>query len=713
MLPTATAHCSLLTMLRRVQHIILSIQYFLIYSWAVLRHVLMHVLMLLVAYLILRGGPQIDDIFRSLNASELNIFTNRPFRVASLYTVLWGLSIWFCSRILLTLADVRGPKLLDSFRRFPQQESERERERLAVYIQRIPMILGTMPPVLVALACLNADNAQPFYGIWFFLLAIGLGLWFVFHRVVLRRLFPGIRFDPHQYFPDRRHWFNVWVSSNATTRLVYAFLIGNWLLWLFFIFVPIDWMIYRKLGPLGVLLTGFVWFTPLVSILSYWNSPTRPVLLLTLLWIVFCSFFNDHTLLRFSDSTPSKEVAARPGIADHFARWTSVRQSWPTDTMPVFIIATEGGGIRSLNWTVGVLHKLDSIFPAFRQQTFAISGVSGGGAGVALYAAFQHDKLNSYRRVDNVPGVSPVGLAKQSTVGINGFRQAIGDDFLSPLLGPFLFHETLQRMVPFAVQQLNRSNWLEDAWSLSYRKKLQRNTLEEPFLGLFRADPLHTPNLFLNCVLTESGQKAILSNLRIDNDYFHDVLDIYDITRRDMPIKTAASVTARFPWLTGGGLLTRPNGRAFGHVVDGGYWDNTGLETALSVLACIAPDIERLNKQPNTPFQVVPVVLYLQNSLLDDPIRISNTFIEVIMPIEASMNANERKSAYVASLTRNTLRNYTPKTRFFQLSLDRQTGVPLPLGWYLSDDAQHDLWRKINAIPQDQARVLRALNQFF
>ena len=260
-------------MLRRTQHILLSIQYFLIYSWAVLRHVLMHVLMLLVAYLILTSGPQIDDIFRSLNASEPAIFTNRPFRVASLYTVLWGLSIWFCSRILLTLAEVRGPKLLNSFRRFPQQESERERERLAVYIQRVPMLLGVMPPMLVALAFLNAENTQTFYVFWFLLLAVGLGLWFLFHRPVLRKLFPAIRFDPHLYFPDRRHWFTVWITSNATTRLIYAFLIGNWLLWLFFIFVPIDWMIYQKLGPLGVILTGFVWLTPFVSLLSYWNSP--------------------------------------------------------------------------------------------------------------------------------------------------------------------------------------------------------------------------------------------------------------------------------------------------------------------------------------------------------------------------------------------------------------------------------------------------------
>lgn len=712
-------------MLRRVQHIILSIQYGLIYSWAVLRHVLMHVLLLLVAYLILTAGPQVDDVFRSLNASEPNIFTNRPFRIASLYAVLWGWSIWFCGRILLTLADVRGPKLLNNFRRFSQQESQRERKRLTGYIQRVPMVLGVMPPILLAFAFLNADNTRAFYVLWFVLLAVGLGLWFLFHRALLRKFIPRIRFDAQLYYPNRRHWLTVWRASNNSIRLVYTFLIGNWLLWFVYIFAPIDWMIYQRPGPMGVMLIGFVWLTPIVTLLSYWNSPTRPVLLLTLLWIVFCSFFNDHTLLRFTDESPSRTVATRPGVTEHFAQWMNARQSWPTDTMPVFLIATEGGGIRSLNWTAGVLHKLDSIFPAFRQQTFAISGVSGGGAGAAIYTAFQHDRQSQRGReleqpkpgrrqtTNTMQPVSAVRLSDENNGRLMAFREAIGDDFLSPVLGALFFHETLQRMVPFAVQKLNRSNWLEDAWSLSYQQHMQQNTLEKPFLSLFQTDALHTPSLFLNSVLTESGQKCVLSNLRIDETYFRDVIDLYDITRRDMPVKTAASLTARFPWLTGGGLLTRPNGRAYGHVVDGGYWDNTGLETVLSVLAAITPELDRFNSRPDAPFRIVPVVLYLQNSLLDDDARVSDTFIDVLMPIEASMNVNQRKSAYVASLTRNTLRNYEPKTSFYQISLDRQSGVPLPLGWYLSDDAQHDLWRKINAMPQDQVRVIQALERYF
>ncbi|KAB7727605.1 hypothetical protein F5984_21300 [Rudanella paleaurantiibacter] len=681
-------------MLRRVRHILLSFQYFLIYSWAVLRHVLMHLLLLLVAYLSLTSGPQIDDIFRSLNASDPNFFTNRPFRIATLYTAIWGLSIWFCGRTLLTLADVRGPKLLATFRRFPQQESERERERLTVFIRIIPMLLGVLPPILIAMAFARAENVQPVYVIWFVVLALGLGVWFLYHRALLRKLLPGIRFDPYLYYPDRRHWHNVWLASNNPTRLIYAFLVGNWFLWMAIMFIPADWMIYRKLGPLGVLLIGFVWLTPLVSVLTYWNRPTRPVLLLTLLWIIFCSFFNDHTEIRFTDTRPSALVAARPTVPVHFDRWLQARADWPGDTLPVFIVATEGGGIRSLNWTAGVLHKLDSLFPAFRQQTFAISGVSGGGAGAALYATFQHDRRT------------------HPQLKTSRFQQAIGEDFLSPVLGPLIFHESFQRMLPVAVQQLNRSNWLEDAWSLSYQKHLRLETLEKPFMDPFRADPLHTPSLFLNSVLTESGQKCILSNLRIDSTYFRDVIDIYGITRRDMPAKTAASLTARFPWLTGGGLITRPDGRAFGHVVDGGYWDNTGLETALSVLAAITPTIETHNRQPDARFRVVPVLLYLQNSMLDHDIRVSDTFIDVVMPIEASMNANQRKSASVAGQTRNMLARYTPQTAFYQISLDRHTGVPLPLGWYLSDDARHDLWRKINAMPHDAAPTIRAIGAY-
>lgn len=686
-------------MFRRIQHSLLSVQYFLIYAWAVLRHVLMHVLLLLVAYFLLTGGPQIEDIFRSLNASEPNLLTNRPFRIATLYSLLWGMSIWFCGRVLLTLADIRGPKLLNSFKRFPQQESERERERLSVFIRRVPRLLGVMPPVLVSLACLNAENTRPFYVFWFLLLAYGLALWFLHHRFVLRRLVPGIRFDPHLYVPNRRNWQHVWLNSNQSVRLIYTFLIGYWFYWFVLIFWSSDWRIYQTIGPLGVLLIGFVWFTPLVSLLTYWNSPTRPVLLLTLLWIIFCSFFNDHTLLRFTDTKPSSLVAKRPGLNEHFNRWINVRQDWPSDTMPIFLIAAEGGGIRSLNWTAGTLHKLDSLYPRFREQTFAISGVSGGGVGVALYETFK-------------TGSFPTAKAPDAPQRAQLLRRTLGEDFLSPILGALFFHESLQRMVPFAIQQLNRSNWLEDAWSLSFDRHLRQNALEKPFLDLFQRDPLHTPSLLLNSVLTENGQKCILSNLRIDST-FRDVVDIYGITQRDMPIKTAASLTARFPWVTGGGLLTRPNGEAFGHVVDGGYWDNTGLETTLSVLTAITPVIQEFNRQARRPFQIVPVVIYLQNSLHEDGPRVSDTFIDVLMPLEASINANQRKSSYVSSLTRNILQNFTPSVPFYTLSLDRHSGVPLPLGWYLSDDAQRDLWRKIDAMPAERANTLQAIGRYF
>ncbi|OIN56601.1 hypothetical protein BLX24_24350 [Arsenicibacter rosenii] len=706
---------------------IISVQYFIIYAWAVLRHLLTHLILLLLAYALLSGGPQVQDVFRSINASEPNLLTNIPFLTMTCFTVAWGVSLWYCGRLLLSLADVRGPKLLDTFHRFPRHESRRERERLSDFIAQIPPILGLLPPLLVSLAFADTDNRHIFYVAWFYGLTIGLGLWFTYHRQLLRKVLPGIRFDPFLFKPDRRHWRDIWRLSDSYSRVCYALLIINFAIWLLLIFFPDRWPVIWQAGPVGILLIAFTWLTPLVSYLTYLNRPTRPVLLLLTLWIVICSYFNDHTLLRFTEANPIKQSVRqsamvlpvshvkgqplagitdahsgaeaglmRPGIHKHLRQWVSHRAAWPTDTMPVFIIATEGGGIRSLNWTTGVIQQLDSLIPGFYKQIFAFSGVSGGGVGATFLTTFRRD----------VPRVTPVRYRQ--------FRQATNDDFLSPVMGALLFHETLQKVLPFPVRQFNRSNWLEDAWSASYYQHLQLHSLDKPFLSLWSAaDSLDHPSLFLNAVITESGQKGILSNLQLDSQYFRDVVDIYGITRRDIPIKTAASLTARFPWLSSGGLITYPDGRPFGHVVDGGYWDNTGLETALSILTAITPDIQQFNQNPGRPFTIQPVVLYLKNTLIDEECDVSDSYFDWLIPIVASMNANQRKSGTVSNLTENLLHNYQPEVPYHIIQLDRKTGVPLPLGWYLSDDARYDLWRKVNAFAHTHTTFTKTVGHFF
>lgn len=714
--------------IRSLHRVVISVQYFIIYSWAVLQHVLTHIMLLLVAYAILTGGPQVQDVFRSLNASEPSLLQNTPFLVMTLYTLIWGLSIWFCGRIILTLADIKGPKLLDAFQRFPRHESHRERKRLSDYIAQIPPLLGIMPPLLLSLAFANTENRRLFYVLWFYGLALGLGLWFKYHRVVLQHVLPAIRFDPFLYKPDRRHWRDVWRRSDQYSRVVYGFIGLNFGWWLALIFWPSQWRAIWSIGPVAIVIIAFTWLTPLVSYLTYLNRPTRPVLILLGVWIVICSYFNDHTLLRFSESkarviqqsalisSPIKNPAtyslrndssglvnksllnplSRPKIHNHFTKWVQYRSGWEQDTMPIFIVATEGGGIRSLNWTTGVIQQLDSLFPGFYRQLFAISGVSGGGVGATFLKTYQRDSKRT-------------GLLRPAQ-----FRQATNDDFLSPVMSALLFHETLQKVLPFPVRAFNRSNWLEDAWSASYREHLQLGSLDEPFLSLWTgADSLESPSLFLNGVITESGQKCIISNLQLDSRYFRDVVDLYGITRRDIPIKTAASLTARFPWLSSGGLITYPDGRPFGHVVDGGYWDNTGLETALSVLTAITPDIERFNQRPNRPFVLQPVVLYIKNTLQDNECNVANSYFDFLIPIVASINANQRKSGTVSNLTENLLRHYRPKTPYHIIQLDRKTGVPLPLGWYLSEDARHDLWRKINAFASTHAATVRALGKYF
>ena len=110
------------------------------------------------------------------------------------------------------------------------------------------------------------------------------------------------------------------------------------------------------------------------------------------------------------------------------------------------------------------------------------------------------------------------------------------------------------------------------------------------------------PSLLLNGTLAESGQKAITSNLQLDPRYFKNVVSTLDVLGTDVPLKTAASLCSRFPIVTNGGLIQKDtlvgNGRKQrygGHVVDGGYFDNSGVETCIQLLNNLVPSIRRLD----------------------------------------------------------------------------------------------------------------------
>ena len=95
----------------------------------------------------------------------------------------------------------------------------------------------------------------------------------------------------------------------------------------------------------------------------------------------------------------------------------------------------------------------------------------------------------------------------------------------------------------------------------------------------------------------------------MDSKYFPGNSDLAGWLGQDVRRATALVNSARFPLVTPGGEFRDESGKTLGHVVDGGYFENTGIETAYSLLRAL---LELKGQYP-----VKPVFIYIQNSRSD------------------------------------------------------------------------------------------------
>ena len=116
-----------------------------------------------------------------------------------------------------------------------------------------------------------------------------------------------------------------------------------------------------------------------------------PVLILLAVWVAYCSLTNDNHDLR--TVTPTKAYT-RPRLADALDAWHKrIAAKYPGQIHPLYIVASEGGGIRAAYWTAAVLGTIQDEQPAFADHVFAISGVSGGSLGAVVFASLRTERL--------------------------------------------------------------------------------------------------------------------------------------------------------------------------------------------------------------------------------------------------------------------------------------------------------------------------------
>jgi hypothetical protein len=440
------------------------------------------------------------------------------------------------------------------------------------------------------------------------------------------------------------------------------------------------------LGPGAVLLfSAACWVFWGGACVYVFEQSHVPLLTLALLWAGLCSLWNDNHPVR----TLPPSSLNRPRVGQAFDAWHAQMAAYPQEAMhPLFIVATEGGGIRAAFWTATVLGILEDEaarqhLPDFAEHVFAISAVSGGSLGAAAFDAALAD--------------GPTGPITQR------LQQLLCEDYLGPPLAAMLFPDLIQRFWPLPITGLDRGIWLEKSWERGGRQNLHNDRFAQNFNDLWTqhsAKVRYLPALFLNGTSVESGQRIIASNFRIDRRF----LDSIDASSKvavgqsdncDVPLSTAAHGSARFTYVSPAGRF--PNGT---HIVDGGYFENSGATTALEILRSVEGHIalEKIS-------DVRPYIIMISNDPLSAPSggrdlqldspatkleqgkHLPKEFLgDLLAPVQALMNTRGAHDSH-AQLALREAQNYRGVAQF-GLS---PSSIPLPLGWMLSGTSAKEM----------------------
>ena len=422
------------------------------------------------------------------------------------------------------------------------------------------------------------------------------------------------------------------------------------------------------LGSISVVAISLTILVVVFSTIYDWSLQNKiPGITILIVLIVVSSYFNFNDNHRFRQfSKPEKSVL--PTLESSFQQWLANRPDldrFSNKPYPVYIAAAQGGGIYAAYHAATAFTKLTEYFPSFPQHIFAISSVSGGSLGASAFSSLV-----------KFGGISGKSLSQTAS-------KLFSSDLLTPLLTMGLFPDLIQRFIFFPIYDWDRARGLEVAFEKAWDKLSlpnQDNPLRQSFYRHWQPQGI-APALVLNTTVVETGDRLAIAPFQINLPNKENIaIDEPDL---DLKLSTAAGLSARFPYFTPVGWYQRSKDKSILHLADGGYFDNSGIPTALD----IGRTLQRL-KGYGTTFEIV----YL--SLIDGQFNEPTTQLkshglnEVLSPVRALFSARQSRGRSAVELSAFTINDgiddplkYKFRTLFLKKSGE---GVKLPLGWLIS-----------------------------
>ncbi len=435
-----------------------------------------------------------------------------------------------------------------------------------------------------------------------------------------------------------------------------------------------------------------------------------PILSGLAVWAVLLAWsgLNENHAIHVSSPATKPQ---RPQLNVAFIDWYNARAdraafSNAGKPYPVFMVSAAGGGLYAAAFTSATLARLQDQCPAFAQHTFAISGVSGGGLGAALFTTMLGDRKQvAATSLSDLASCATRTFAMANQVGLEKeARNFLDWDFLAPIVGAGLFPDFLQRFLPFPVAAFDRSRAFEASLDERWRavqKKDCSGTDCAPFardyLSHWKASGV-APALVLNATDVDIGYRTVLAPFIIANavpaEYtalknFHQYLD------GDVSLGTAVGLTARFPWVMPPATVAQTGNKPKMRLLDGGIFENSGVDTISDMLTELRifevdPKL-RLVDQANLPWvRFHPLII--SGYQLNRVETATNFRGEALSPVTAMLSSRVQRAGMASyrlflqrgynCAKRGQSNNCRPEgVRFFVLNHE---DYRIPVGWQLS-----------------------------
>jgi len=493
-----------------------------------------------------------------------------------------------------------------------------------------------------------------------------------------------------------------------------------------------------------------------------------PVVAFLLIWVLVVSSMDQGGFHDIRRGRSDGAAGLAPTLGAAWANW-AVAHAGTNAAHPVVLVAAQGGGIRAAVWTALVMECLfgpgpvrdadDVCAPAESARiptpVFLASGASGGSLGIAAWSARRADLFQ-----DGTGAATPQRI-----------EDALSFDFVAPDAARMFTADLPHTMLVW--DRPDRAEMLERSWQGAWPVTGTTDVIGTAGRGLSRGlrtlwtvthggTDWATPIVALNGVSVEDGCRFLASavdftlprNIPADLGTLAvtptsaddapddaacrgpaDPLDALPSTSElidylcpgeDVPLSTAAHISARFPYISPTGRIARTGcADAPGSVrkssvsfdADGGIFDNSGAGTVVDSWRALSPLVAAQERQDESCFP--PIFIQIDNS---PPASTVSTAAdprpgEMLAPIGATLGQVGSRESYAraraaAAFSRPVSSSGLTVRRgdggrlelWFRVSLYGQPGPQPPLGWTLAPQTVSDMRAQLR-LPQNAAQL--------